>query len=55
MSSGSEVENPLMKRLSLHAHKLSFAHPHTSEELEFEAALPKDFKAVLNQLRKSVS
>ncbi len=34
------------KRLCLHAHKLTFAHPHTGETLHFQAPIPE----VLNQL-----
>lgn len=45
-------ERPLMSRLPLHAWKLALDHPHTGERLEFEAPLPKDFAAVLKQLRK---
>jgi len=51
---GKEVREPkpLMFRSSLHAWKLSFVHPDSSERVHFEAELPKDFRAVLNQLRK---
>ena len=45
-------ERPLMSRLPLHAWKLALGHPHTGERLEFEAPLPKDFSAVLKQLKK---
>ncbi|GLR18336.1 RluA family pseudouridine synthase [Portibacter lacus] len=48
------VERPLMNRLSLHANKLSFLHPTSGEKMSFEAALPKDLRAVINQLDKSV-
>lgn len=48
----SEEERPLMARTSLHATRLVFEHPETGERLEFSAELPKDFNAVLNQLRK---
>ena len=47
-----EEERPLMERTTLHAKQLSFLHPGTNERLTFEANLPKDFRAVLNQLRK---
>lgn len=43
---------PLMSRHSLHAFKIGFAHPFTNEKMMFEAPYPKDFKALLNQLRK---
>ncbi|MCO6478138.1 MAG: RluA family pseudouridine synthase [Phaeodactylibacter sp.] len=45
-------ERPLMSRLPLHAWKLALDHPRTEERMEFEAPLPKDFAAVLKQLRK---
>ena len=45
-------ERPLMHRTSLHAQQLVLSHPDSGEKLHFEAVLPKDFKAVLNQLRK---
>lgn len=47
-----EEERPLMSRTTLHAKTLSFDHPTTLERMTFEAELPKDFRAVLNQLRK---
>ncbi len=48
----SDAERPLMERTSLHASRLRIDHPSTGERLEFQAELPKDFNAVLNQLRK---
>ncbi len=48
----SEEERPLMDRTSLHAARLRIDHPVTGERMEFKAELPKDFAAVLNQLRK---
>ena len=48
----SEEERPLMDRTSLHAARLRIDHPVTGERMEFKADLPKDFAAVLNQLRK---
>lgn len=48
----SEEERPLMSRSSLHASRLRIDHPHTGERLEFHTELPKDFAAVLSQLRK---
>ncbi len=47
-----QEEQPLMSRLALHAWKLEFEHPATGEAMAFEAPLPRDFSAVLNQLRK---
>ncbi|HOY03841.1 MAG TPA: RluA family pseudouridine synthase [Saprospiraceae bacterium] len=48
----SEEERPLMERTSLHAARLRLDHPATGERVEFQTELPKDFAAVLNQLRK---
>lgn len=45
-------EKPLMSRTTLHAAKITFKHPSTNESMTFETELPKDFRAVLNQLRK---
>lgn len=45
-------ERPLLSRAPLHASKLAFDHPVTGERMTFEADLPKDMRAVLNQLRK---
>jgi RluA family pseudouridine synthase len=45
-------EPALMSRVPLHAKQLRFFHPSTNDQLEFEADLPKDFKALLQQLRK---
>lgn len=47
-----QEERPLMSRTSLHAHRLTLTHPVTNEEMTFESELPKDFAAVLKQLRK---
>jgi len=51
-SKWQESELPLMKRTTLHAYSLRIAHPTTKEELYFESAPPKDFKALLQQLEK---
>lgn len=48
----SDEERPMMERTSLHAYRLRIDHPATGERIEFKAELPKDFTAVLNQLRK---
>lgn len=49
--SSGERERPLISRLTLHAHRLSFLDQ-ANERVEIEAPLPKDFRAVLNMLRK---
>jgi RluA family pseudouridine synthase len=43
---------PLMNRTSLHSNRLIIQHPMTGAEMEFKADLPKDFKALLQQLRR---
>ena len=48
----SEEERPIMERTSLHAARLKLDHPVSGERLEFRTELPKDFAALLNQLRK---
>jgi 23S rRNA pseudouridine1911/1915/1917 synthase len=40
-------------RQALHATRLSFQHPLKDKQVEVESPLPKDFSALLNQLRKS--
>lgn len=45
-------ERPLLARAPLHASRLAFDHPVTGERMEFEAELPKDMRATINQLRK---
>jgi 23S rRNA pseudouridine1911/1915/1917 synthase len=47
-----EEQRPLMNRNALHAARLTINHPTSGENMTFEAAMPKDFRAVLNQLRK---
>lgn len=45
-------EKPLINRLTLHAEYLTLKHPKSEASVTFLAPLPKDIKAVLNQLRK---
>jgi len=47
-----EEERPLLSRQPLHAHKLVISHPHTQQNISIEAPLPKDMRAVINQMRK---
>ena len=44
-------ERPLIDRLTLHAHKLRFAHPNGSP-VEIVAPLHKDFRATINMLSR---
>jgi len=48
-----DQEKPLMDRTALHVSDLEFTHPRSKEKVAFNAELPKDMKAVLNQLRKN--
>ena len=48
-----DQEKPLMDRVALHCSELEFLHPRSKEKLTYSAPLPKDMKAVLNQLRKN--
>jgi 23S rRNA pseudouridine1911/1915/1917 synthase len=48
----SDEERPILQRTSLHASRLRIDHPVTGERMEFKAELPKDFQALLNQIRK---
>jgi 23S rRNA pseudouridine1911/1915/1917 synthase len=45
-------ERPLIARLTLHAHRLTFRDA-SDQPVTVEAELPKDFRATLNQLRRA--
>jgi len=45
-----DEERPILARLGLHSHQLSFAYG--NEQFSFEAPVPKDIKALLQQLSK---
>lgn len=47
------IENcfSICPRQALHARTLGFRHPHTKEEMDFEAPLPKDFSDLLAKWR----
>lgn len=47
-----EKEQPLIRRLTLHASTLCFQHPERNEPVTIAAPEPKDFQAVLRNLRK---
>lgn len=51
LSDNEETERPLLSRLALHAHKLTFKKMN-GEEISVEAPLPKDIKACVAQLNK---
>jgi 23S rRNA pseudouridine1911/1915/1917 synthase len=49
---GPETLRPIeFPRQALHASKLAFRHPGDNRELQFEAPLPDDFRALLDRLR----
>jgi 23S rRNA pseudouridine1911/1915/1917 synthase len=54
LSKKEEEERPILNRLALHSHKLSFTGP-DKKNYEFEAPVPKDLKATLQQLAKRKS
>jgi RluA family pseudouridine synthase len=47
-----EEERPIMKRLSLHAFSLQITHPVTEQPFSMEASYPKDFRALVQVLKK---
>jgi 23S rRNA pseudouridine1911/1915/1917 synthase len=49
---GRHRQRLLRSRHFLHAARIRFSHPATSEEVEFEAKLPPELAAVLDQLRR---
>ena len=53
LSKDAEEETPLLSRLALHSAKLSFVDQ-KGKQHQLEAPLPKDLRAVLQQLRKWV-
>jgi len=49
---GPTGERPIaFARQALHAHRLVFRHPRDDRELRFEAPLPEDFAALIEQLK----
>lgn len=50
-----ELSKQGLKRMFLHAHSISFAHPLTAEPLQISAALPKDLQGFLDQLDAKLS
>ena len=51
--SGFEDEKPILSRLALHSAKLSFKNQ-KGESFTLEAEMPKDMRALLSQMRKSL-
>jgi 23S rRNA pseudouridine1911/1915/1917 synthase len=50
LSKVAEEERPLLARLALHSHRLKFTFD--NETFQLEAEIPKDLRALLQQLRK---
>ena len=48
---GNDDSTPLLERHALHARRLKFVHPTTSQPIEIEAAVPDDMQRVLSELR----
>jgi 23S rRNA pseudouridine1911/1915/1917 synthase len=48
--SGRENDRVLLQRQALHARRLRLRHPLTDREIQFEAPLPDDIQAVLQEL-----
>ena len=46
------TEQPLIRRLALHAYQLEGLHPRTREPFSFTAEYAKDFKSTVHQLQK---
>ena len=51
LSKAEETERPMLSRLALHSHQLKFTLK--EKEYNLEAELPKDLRALLQQLRKN--
>lgn len=51
LSKNEEQERPILSRLALHAYQLSFRSPQ-GKTMDLEAPVPKELKAVLQQLQK---
>ncbi len=53
LSLSAEQERPMLGRLALHSYKLKFLDE-KGEHLELIAEIPKEFRAIFNQLNKTV-
>ncbi len=52
LSKHDEEERPMINRLALHSYKLKFKD-RVNKEFDLTAEMPKDMRALLQQLRKS--
>lgn len=48
------TEQPLIRRLALHAYQLEGLHPRTGQPFSFTAEYAKDFKSTVHQLQKQI-
>lgn len=53
LSKHDETERPMISRLALHSYKLSFEDMH-GMLMNLEAAMPKEFRALMQQLKKNL-
>lgn len=53
--SKDEPERPIIERATLHASSIAIVHPASGERVRFVAEYPKDFRALLQVLRKYAS
>jgi 23S rRNA pseudouridine955/2504/2580 synthase/23S rRNA pseudouridine1911/1915/1917 synthase len=52
LSKDDDEERPMISRLALHSHRLKFTDEH-GKTMELEAAIPKEFQALMKQLKKN--
>ena len=48
--SSRRPERPLIERLTLHAARITFEHPHRGQPVTYESPIPRDLQATLRQL-----
>lgn len=53
LSKHDETERPMISRLALHSYKLSFEDMH-GMPMNLEAEMPKEFRALMQQLKKNI-
>jgi 23S rRNA pseudouridine1911/1915/1917 synthase len=46
------LDEPLLERQALHAHRLVISHPSTGDSIEFVSPLPDDMERALAALRR---
>jgi len=51
LSKQEDEERPMISRLALHSYRLKFIDEH-GKQMELEATIPKEFKALMTQLKK---